>query len=370
MTVSYHHGCFPPKHINWEQIALPLAKASDALARYDSFLSIIPNPNILIAPMMVQEAVTSSRIEGTHATVGDVLIYEAGKTDVDLNKKNDIIEVLNYQRAVKHAESMLRSLPLSGRVLRETHAVLLEGVRGQYKSPGEYRADQNWIGRSNVISEARYIPIEPDAIGDAMHAWEAYVNEGDHPALVKVAIAHAELESIHPFLDGNGRIGRIVVPLMLCDSGLISHPCFYLSEFFEHRNVEYQDRLLAVSKNDDWTQWCAFFLSAIETQATDNNEKAKRIFKLYEKVRSELADKSNSGSAGKAVDTLFRSAIFPANVFTSIAGVGPKTGRRLLNLLKEMGIVKELVPHSGTSPAIMMFEELLEITEGARFDFV
>lgn len=369
MSVSYHYGHFPPKQIDWEKLAIPLAKASDAIARYDSFLGIIPNPNTLISPMMVQEAVTSSRIEGTHATVGDVLVYEAGKTDVDPEKKNDIIEVINYQKAVKRAETMLTTLPLSGRVLRETHAVLLDGVRGQYKSPGQYRTDRNWIGKSNNINEARYIPIEPDYIENAMSRWESYVNEADHPALVKVAIAHAELESIHPFLDGNGRVGRIVVPLMLCENSLISHPCFYLSEFFEHRNAEYQDRLLAVSECDDWTGWCHFFLSAIETQATENNEKARRIFDLFEKTRVELAEESKSSSAGKAVECLFRSAIFPASAFTSIDGVGPKTGRRLLNTLKEMGIVKEIVPHSGTRASILMFSDLMEITEGVRLDF-
>lgn len=365
MTVRYHEGKFPPRNLDWERLAAPLAKASDALARYDSFLSIIPDSGILVSPMMVQEAVTSSKIEGTRATASDVLMYEAaGGSSMDPSKRDDVREVVNYRIAVRTAQRMLADMPLTGRVLKAAHAELLSGVRGQLKSPGAYRTDQNWIGTTNDIRDARYIPISAAKLPEAMAAWERFVNTSGLPSLVKISIAHAEFESIHPFLDGNGRIGRMMVPLMLCSDGIISYPCFYLSEFFEHRNDEYQDRLLAVSEDDDWTGWCEFFLRAIETQARENTTKAHLIFELRESVRRELSERSKSSSADKVTDSLFDAAIFPATRVTHIDGVAPKTGRRLLGVLREMGVVVEAVPRSGRSPAVYVFPRLLEITEG------
>ena len=200
-----------------------------------------------------------------------------------------------------------------------------------------------------------------------MAQWEQFVNLSEMPPLVKTSIAHAEFESIHPFLDGNGRIGRMIIPLMLYADGVMSHPCFYLSEFFEHRNDEYQDRLLAVSRDDDWTGWCVFFLNAMDQQARENNDKARRIYSLYERTRDELSERSGSPSAGRVVRELFRAAIFRSTDLTKTEGVNPKTARRLLNALKEMGTVRELEAASGSRPAIYMFPELIEITEGIEF---
>ena len=332
------------------------------------FLGIIPDPELLIAPLMVQEAVTSSRIEGTQATVEDVLVFEAGKTDSDPAKRNDIKEVVNYQYAVSEGERLLRSLPISGRLLRAVHEVLLRGVRGQDRSPGIYRNDQNWIGINRNIEDARYVPISPDGVEEAMAKWERYVNDDADPALIKVAIAHAEFESIHPFKDGNGRVGRIVVPLMMHAEHLISNPCFYLSEFFEHRNTEYQDRLLEVSRSDAWTEWCIFFLEAIATQASENNEKARQIFSLYEETRKTLTGATGSKSTEQVVEELFKAPIFSAKTITSVDGVGEKTAQRLLRSMKELGIVRELMPHSGQRAAILVFPRLLEITEGIKVD--
>ena len=347
MSVHYHEGKFPPHGLDWEKLIDPIARATDSIARYDSFLGIIPDASILIAPLMTQEAVTSSRIEGTHATVGDVLAYEAGAQDLDPAKRNDVLEVINYQDAIIHSESMLRELPLSGRVLRMAHKILLNGVRGQYKSPGKYRVEQNWIGSSLDMSEARYIPISPEGVEGAMARWERFVNESTLPILIKVSIAHAEFESIHPFLDGNGRIGRMIIPLMLCQDGIMSHPCFYLSEFFEHRNEEYQDRLLAVSSDDDWTGWCSFFLKAMDQQAQSNLDKARAIFSLFEQTRSNLIEHSGSSNAEKVVTQ-------------------HKTVKRLLGTLSDLGVIVELAAASGSRPAIYVFPRLLEITEGIK----
>lgn len=366
MAVYYHEGKFPPESLDWRRLAEPIERATNALARYDSFLGIIPDSSVLVSPMLVQEAVTSSRIEGTHATVSDVLMYEAGGADFDAAKSDDVLEVVNYRRALAVAQVMLKEVPLGGRVIRAAHEVLLQNVRGSFKSPGRYRNDQNWIGFSNDINEARYVPISPDHLEDAMARWEGYVNLSDVPALVKISVAHAEFESIHPFRDGNGRIGRILVPLMLCGSGIITSPCFYLSEFFEHRNAEYQDRLLAVSRDDEWTEWCIFFLHAIETQAKENLAKARGIHSLYRDVLLEVASSTKSAGVDEAVKCLFRSAIFPANMFVKAAGMNESAARRLIATLKNRGRIREVIPHRGSMPAVLEFTELLEITEGVK----
>lgn len=363
MSVHYHSGAFPPLDLNWQKLIKPIADASDAIGRYDSYLGIIPNPQLLLSPMLVNEAVTSSRIEGTHTTVHEVLAFDAGKTDVTDAQKADIQEVNNYRLALNSSLRMLETLPISGRVLRSAHEILLDGVRGQFKSPGKYRVEQNWIGRSNKIEEARYVPISPDELEDAMAKWEKYVNESEDHPLIKIAVAHAEFEAIHPFNDGNGRIGRIVIPLMLCAEGVMSLSCFYMSEFFEHRNNEYQDRLLAVSSDGDWTGWCSFFLEAVAAQARENLGKAKRINLLYRDVRMGLVEESHSAFAEKAADALFSRPIFSARDFASEEGVKPKTARRLLGTLEEMGVVEELSPHSGQRSAIFYFPALLAITE-------
>lgn len=370
MSVRYHTGKFPPTNIDWRAIASPLAEASTALARYDSFLGIIPNPEILIAPLMIQEAVTSSRIEGTQATVGDVLEFNAGNTDVSPSKRDDIRKVVNYQVAVEHADQMMDSdgLPLCGRVLKSAHRILLSGVRGEMKSPGMYRTEQNWIGTPETrIEDAGYVPAPPDAVEGLMAVWEDFANTSDTiPPLCKVAFAHAEFESIHPFYDGNGRIGRMVVPLMLRQDGLLSRPCFFLSEFFEKRNDEYQDRLRAVSASDDWTGWCLFFLRAVRDQARDNYSRASGIYTLNQSVKSDLSMRSGSAYVGPVVDRLFQSSIFSASDFSNIDEVNAQTARRLLKTLEEMGVIRTLRPGRGRRAAIMIFPDLLKLTDGSE----
>ena len=363
MPVRYHEGKFPPESLDWQRLALPIERATMALARYDSFLGLIPDDSIMLAPMLVQEAVTSSRIEGTHATMSDVLVYEAGGKINDKDH-DDVLEVANYRQALLLAEDMLKDIPLSGRILRAAHEVLLKNVRGSLKSPGRFRNDQNWIGFSNNIEEARYIPIAAEKLPEAIARWERFVNSSEVPSLVKVALAHAEFESIHPFCDGNGRIGRMLVPLMLYSDGVISSPCLYLSEFFEHRNAEYQDRLLAVSAQDAWTDWCIFFLNAIETQATENLRKAQSIYDLYRSVLLTVTKSVRSDKIDEAVACLFRSAIFRANIFTKEAALSETTARRFITILKNENLIVELIPHKGSRPAILAFPKLLEITEG------
>ncbi len=364
MAVHYHEGRFPPQKLDWERIAPHLAIAMAELARYDTSLSIIPNQDILLSPLLMAEATTSSRIEGTRATMSDVLAYEAGMVDVDPEKRNDIQEVINYRNAVHVAEDMLKELPLTGRVLRATHAVLLQGVRGEMKSPGRYRIDQVFIGPSNDISEARYMPPKAAAVPDAMAAWERYANDEAQIPLIKAALAHAEFEAIHPFSDGNGRIGRMVIPLMFTIDGIIANPCFYLSEFFEHRNTEYQDMLLAVSERDAWTEWCVFFLDAVASQAKENALKARGIFNLYENTLDFIMSAVRSDNAARVTPFLFKMAVFPSSTFTKDAGLSEGTSRRLIKALKDDERIVEILPHRGNNPAVFAFPELLRLVEG------
>lgn len=226
----------------------------------------------------------SSKIEGTQVTLGEVLEFEAQGHlfDESTPKKADVREVLNYRAALREAQALMSEFPLSQRLIKETHRVLMNGVRGRHKDPGEYRRMPNWIGPEGCsIEQARFVPPGADRIESAMAGWEAYIH-GDAPdRLVQLAIVHAEFEAIHPFLDGNGRIGRLIIPLFLYAHGLLSQPNFYLSEYLEANREEYYDRMLAVSRGDNWTGWVAFFLRGIIAQAEANTQKVQRIPELH-----------------------------------------------------------------------------------------
>ncbi|WP_246514977.1 Fic family protein [Desulfonema limicola] len=258
---------------------------------------MIPNATVLLSPLTTQEAVLSSRIEGTQATMGEVLEYEAegDSGNISNEKKEDINEILNYRRAIWYAIELLEKLPLCQRVVREAHSVLLKSVRGYGKSPGEYRRIPNWIGPPGCsIEEARFVPISADHLPEAMDKWEKYIHQDVPDQLVKLAILHAEFEALHPFLDGNGRLGRMCVPLFMFKAGLIQSPMFYISAFFEKHQDEYYERLLSISKENDWSGWCEFFLRAIMIQAQQNQKKASEILTLYESKKSQVIDLTHS----------------------------------------------------------------------------
>ncbi len=283
-ATKYHEGGFPPDKLDWDRLVPYIGPANAAVARYDGILSAIPNAAVLLSPLTTQEAVLSSRIEGTQATMGEVLKFEAeedqGKLSPD--KRDDIHEVLNYRRAMRHAEDMLKDLPLCQRIVKEAHRILLDGVRGHGKSPGEYRRVPNWIGPPGcTIEEARFVPISAEKLPDAMGAWEKYLHATAPDRLVQLAVIHAEFEAMHPFLDGNGRLGRMLVPLFLYQAKLIKQPMFYISAYLESHRDEYYNRLLAVSGDNDWSGWCAFFLQVVRIQTEENLAKAQAILDLY-----------------------------------------------------------------------------------------
>ena len=335
------------------------------MARYDGMLAAVPNPGLLLSPLTTQEAVLSSRIEGTQATMGEVLEFEAGQQAASPKQGEDILEVLNYRAAMREAERLLATLPLSQRVVREAHRVLIAGVRGQHKAPGEYRRIPNWIGpRGCSIENAHYVPIGADRLPDAMSAWERFAHDDAPDRLVQLAILHAEFEALHPFLDGNGRLGRMLVPLFLWQTGLIRQPRFYISAYLEARRDEYYDGLLAVSRDDDWTGWCRYFLEAIRAQAENNLATTQGILVLYEEMKRRVPEMTRSQYAIRALDWIFGRPIFRTSDFVDSAGIPAPTARRFLAVLQKDEVLSVLAAGSGRRAAVLAFPALLNIVEG------
>lgn len=364
--VPYHRGQFPPQKLHWEQLISLIGPASAALARYDGLLTAIPNSAVLLSPLTTQEAVLSSRIEGTQATMGEVLEFEAaGPGTTDPGKRHDIEEVLNYRRALLEAKQSMLSLPLCNRLIKNAHATLLMGVRGHDKARGEFRTIQNYIAiEGRPVEEARFVPIVPEELEAGMARWEKYLHEPADDTLVQLAILHAEFESLHPFLDGNGRIGRMLIPLFLFDRKLLQTPMFYLSEYLEAHRQEYYDRLLAVSRDGDWTGWCRFFLIALQQQAAQNEAKARSILELYQRRKDWIVQRTHSQFAIKALDFLFHSPIFNASELVAKSKIPKATAKRLLSqIVGKNGIVRVLRKSRGNRPGVYVFTELLKITE-------
>jgi Fic family protein len=366
--VHYHVGQFPPPSLDWPQLIPLIGPANAALARYDGLLTAVPNAAVLLSPLTTQEAVLSSRIEGTQATMGEVLEYEAvGASDtLDPTKREDIEEVLNYRKAMRQATDEMQRLPLCNRLLKSLHETLLYGVRGHDKARGCFRTTQNYVGvPGRPLEEARFIPIATEALEAGMARWERYLHEQTEDVLVQLAVVHAEFESLHPFLDGNGRIGRMLIPLYLYDRKLLQSPMFYLSEYLEANRQEYYDRLLAVSRDGDWTGWCRFFLQAIHRQAMANEAKARKILDLYQRKKDWIVDKTRSPQAIRALDFLFCTPIFKSSDFVDQSKIPVATARRILTLVSgEDGLLRTIREGSGRRPAVYGFTELLNIAEG------
>lgn len=369
MATQYHYDQFPPAELQWEKLIPLLGPTRAAVAHYDGVLSAVPNADVLLSPLTTQEAVLSSRIEGTQATMGEVLEYEAsGDTGkYDENRKADIFEVLNYRSAMREAEKLLKGLPLSQRVIKEVHTVLLSGVRGQNKSPGEYRKIPNWIGPHGcTIENAYFVPISADKLQHGMNTWENFIHSDYLDNLVQLALLHVEFEALHPFLDGNGRLGRMFVPLFMWQKQIISQPTFYISAAFENDRDNYYEQLRAVSQKGTWTEWCIFFLLALKKQAEENTHKAKGILGLYEEMKSAIPALINSQHVIQAVDWIFNVPIFSGSNFVHSAGIPNATARRILPLLVEANILKILEVASGRRAAVYSFPALLNLAEGRQ----
>lgn len=367
--VNYHLGRFPPEILNWEKLIPFLGKASASLARYDGLLSAIPNAMVLLSPLTKQEAVLSSKIEGTNVTLGEVLEIEAGiePQNITQPKRDDAVEILNYRLALQYCSESLMDRELSLSLLKEAHQLLMEGVRGRDKSPGQFRVRQNMIGArgSKKLSEASFIPIATEHLISGMESWETFLNKNDYPdPLVQLAIAHIEFEALHPFEDGNGRLGRMILPLFLYKKKILSGPSFYMSGYLElHREI-YHRLLREVSEYDNWTEWCEFFLQGIIDQASENEGKARKILNLYDKIKNKVTEITHSQHAIKAVDYLFNDPVFSGPQFSSLSEIPRPTSARILRILRDQGILHTLEEGRGRRPGYYVFRELVNIAEG------
>lgn len=371
LPVKYHLGMFPPRQLDLQTLFPLIGPATNALGRYDGLLSAIPNKHVLLSPLTTQEAVLSSKIEGTHVTIGEVLEIEAGSDAESLTapKRDDAEEVLNYRASMLSCTQELRHRPLSQQILRTAHSILMKGVRGRDKSPGSYRQEQNWIGPKGCsIENASFIPVAPEHLQAGMDSWEQYLNSTTElDILVQLAIIHVEFEGLHPFKDGNGRLGRMLIPLFLFQRNLLSSPDFYMSGYLEKNRDEYQEYLRAVSRDGAWTEWCAFFIRGITEQAAANEAKARSILELYEKIKIRVVELTHSQHSIRAVDFLFNSPVFSTSTFIAASDIPKPTANRILTLLRDEKILLVLREGKGRRPALYCFPDLLNIAEGKIF---
>ncbi|MFH1743625.1 MAG: Fic/DOC family N-terminal domain-containing protein [bacterium] len=359
----YEPDSLPLDSIDWAAHVLLIGQANAALARYDGMLQSIVNPSVLLSPLTTQEAVLSSRIEGTQASMEEVLEYEADPSEkIESSKHADIQEIINYRRAMGMAVERLKKRPLCLNLIKELHAALLDSVRGRNKAPGEFRRIQNFIGPPGCsIENASFVPPSPELLGPAMNNLEKYLHYDEKDPLVQLAVAKAQFEIIHPFLDGNGRMGRMLIPLFLYTKGLLSSPMFYLSAYLEeHREIYYQ-RLQSVSQNGDWNGWISFFLGAIVKQAEVNTKKTRDILALYERMKEKVPTIVRSRYSIQAIDALFSWPIFPVSGFVTRSKIPKDSARRIIAALRANAIIEDVRPGRGRRAAILLFRELISI---------
>jgi len=358
----------PLNNLDYRELLPLVGQANAALARYDGLLQGIPNPAVMLSPLTTQEAVLSSKIEGTQATVDEVLEQEAGLLK-EGEKYQDILEISNYRLALFKARDHLETYPIRLGFVRELHRILMDSVRGQDKTPGEFRVEQNWIGKHACsIEQASFVPPSPLQLHDYLLAWESYLDFDDIDFLLQVAVVHAQFELLHPFKDGNGRIGRILIPLFLYQKHALSQPMFYLSEFLESHRDEYYQRLKLISSDGDWNGWIAFFLRAIAVQAAQNSQRVSAIMALYGEMKLAIQETTHSQYSVHLLDAIFSKPIFRtsdlAQQLTKEYGIHEKTTPALLRQLKVAGILHEIQPGSGSRAATMCFPRLINLAEG------
>jgi Fic family protein len=318
-----------------------LSEASVAVGRLDGSASTLLDPDLFVAMYVRREAVLSSQIEGTQSTLEDLLTYEL---DEDQPPFKDVEEVVNYVAAMNFGLRKLTELPLSRRLIREIHGVLLQGVRGPERSPGEFRASQNWIGAGNVpIARATFVPPPVHEMQQALDDFERFLNqERQLPALLHCGLAHAQFETIHPFLDGNGRVGRLLITFLLVYRGVLSRPLLYLSHYLKAHCAEYYDRLMAVRNDGDWEGWLRFFLEGVRATAEEASTSIRAINRMREEHHTRIREQSSSANASRLLDLLFRRPIINAPVVSRELAIAFNTATRLVNQLESLGMLVEM----------------------------
>lgn len=332
-----------PPLVFGRELQLALSEADRSLARLDGVAAVLPNPELFIAMYVKKEALLSSQIEGTQASLQGVLEFEANGTPRD--DINEIKEVINYVKAMDHGLKRLRDFPFSSRLIREIHAILLAGVRGRTKTPGEYRRSQNWIGAAGAtLAEAVFVPPPVDAVEELVSDLEKFIHADDSlPPLVKIALIHAQFETIHPFLDGNGRIGRLLITFYLCWKGILSRPLLYLSHYLKKNRDAYYQKLLAVRTQGDWEGWLGFFLRGVQEVSLEATDTARRIIDL----KSRLSEKIHAGrkaglSALRLLDLSFAMPLLDVPLVVSKLALSRQSATHLVAYLQTLGILHEI----------------------------
>lgn len=361
--VPFNPYTLPAADIDWEYFIPLIAEANRELARYDGLLQSIPNTEIILSPLTTQEAVLSSKIEGTQASLIEVLEFEA-KKNKNIPKYEDIEEVLNYRQTLNEAtEKIKEGLPISLRLIRDMHRRLLQGVRGESSDRGNFRRIQNWIGKpGSTIETARFVPPPPNNLMQHLDNFEKYIHHDEKDRIIQLACIHAQFEIIHPFLDGNGRIGRLLIPLFLFEKNILFKPLFYISAYFESDRETYYNSLLEITKIGDWHNWIEYFLFAVIKQAKKNIILAKEILTLYNTLKQEIVDLTRSKHAINILDFLFEKPVFTSSDFLNTLAVKRPVVMRNINRLLEGKIISMTEKGSGSKPSLYRFERLLEIT--------
>lgn len=321
-----------------------LSMADRALGQLAGVGQSLVNPQLLMRPFLKKEAVLSSRIEGTVASLSDLFFFEAAPTGIVPSGASDVLEVANYVRALDIGIRSCTKRPLGLNTLREMHAVLMEDVRGGDKRPGDFRRDRNWIGPPNCrLDEATYVPPPPEELPKLLDGFETAVHGApDLPPLVRLAALHYQFEAIHPFMDGNGRIGRLLITLLLCTEKLLPQPLLYLSAYFEKFRDEYYRRLLEVSQAQKWSAWVRFFVRGVYEQAQDAMERARRLLELREQFHKQFHEARSSALLLKLIDHLFMSPVVTIPNTASLLGVTYHSAQDNIDRLVAGGVLEEI----------------------------
>ncbi|ADE12668.1 Fic family protein [Sideroxydans lithotrophicus] len=335
-----------------------LGQADRELGRLDMYSEYIPNIDLFIRMHVLKEATQSSKIEGTQTNMEEALLE---KEDVALDKRDDWEEVQNYVAAMNEAVTKLQTLPFSARLIRETHKTLMQGVRGKHKQPGEFRHSQNWIGGAS-INDAIFVPPAHSSIGELIGDIEKFVHNDQQyfPELLKAALVHYQFETIHPFLDGNGRVGRLLITLYLVSRGILKQPVLYLSDFFERNRQHYYDNLMRVREKNDLLQWFKFFLVGVIETARSSTMTFDNILKLQKQVEVQLQTLgSRAANAQKVMYYLYQRPMIDAAKVGEVAGVSPASAYKLIADLERFGILKEIT--GGKRGKMYTFEAYLKL---------
>ena len=342
---AYLPNPLPPAITYDKELINLLSEADRILGNLSGIGTLLPNPDLLITPYVKREAVLSSKIEGTQASLSDLFYFEAaGKEEREKEvKTTDILEVVNYVKAMNYGIKRLKELPLCLRLIRETHKELMHKVRGKHLTPGEFRRSQNWIGPAGcTLDNASFVPPPVHEMHEALDKFEKFLHDKEgFPGLVQCAFIHYQFEAIHPFLDGNGRVGRLLITLFLCEREYLIYPLLYLSAFFEKNRREYYERLLAVSQKGDWENWIKFFLRAVAHQSKDAIDNSKLILSLLDKYRKMLREKRSSSYALDLLEEIFLNPFVTISYAAKRLKTTYPTAKAAVDKLRECGILVE-----------------------------